>query len=171
MLHGKHVQFTCLLGGDQVDERMAIELKRQFAAVGADMQLRAVTQDAIYEAQRSGLFDAVLTQAISGPTGLRPYQVWHSKSSIHPDHWGNTTIDFALDRVRYAEDETAFRRAIAGMQQAFIDDPPAIFLAWREGARAISQRFVVPPLEAGRDPLATLRLWTPRTDERLASRN
>jgi peptide/nickel transport system substrate-binding protein len=171
MLRGKHLRFTCLLGGDQVDERMAIELKRQFAAVGADMELRAATQDAIYEAQRSGTFDAVLTQAISGPTALRPYQVWHSKSSIHPDHWGNATIDLALDRVRYAEDESAYRQAVAGMQQAFIEDPPAIFLAWSEGARAISQRFVVPPFEAGRDPLATLRLWTPRTDEKVASRN
>jgi len=171
MLHGKRVQFTCLLGGDQVDERMALELKRQFAAVGADMQLRAVTQDAIYEAQRSGTFDAILTEAISGPTLLRPYQVWHSKSSSHPGHWGNATIDLALDRARYAEDESAYRQAVAGVQQAFIDDPPAVFLAWSERAQAISQRFVVPPLDAGQNPLATLRLWTPRSDERVARRN
>jgi len=171
MLRGKRLQFTCLLGADQVDERMALELKRQFAAVGADMQLRAASQDAIYDAQRKGTFDAILTEAISGPTGLRPYQVWHSKSTIHPDNWGNATIDRALDRVRYAEDETAYRQAVAGMQQAFIEDPPAVFLAWSERARAISQRFLVPPLEAGRDPLATMRLWTPHPDQRFASRN
>jgi peptide/nickel transport system substrate-binding protein len=171
MLRGKRVEFTCLLGGDQIDERMALELKRQFAAVGADMQLRAATQDAIYEAQRKGTFDAILTEAISGPTLLRPYQVWHSKSTSHPGHWGNGTIDLALDRVRYAEDESAYRQAVAALQQAFIEDPPAVFLAWSERARAISQRFVVPPLEAGRDPLATLRLWTPRNDERVARSN
>src|SRR5262245_41054926 len=170
-LRGKRLQFTCLLGGDQVDERMALELKRQFAAVGADMQLRAATQDAIYESQRNGTFDAILTEAISGPTLLRPYQVWHTKSSTHPGHWGNATIDLALDRVRYAEDENAYRQAVAGMQQAFIDDPPAVFLAWSERAQAISQRFVVPPLDPGQNPLAILRLWTPRGDERVARRN
>jgi len=57
------------------------------------------------------------------------------------------------------------------LQQAFTDDPAAVFLAWSERARAINKRFVVPPLEAGRDPLATLRLWTPRSDERVARRN
>ena len=38
-----------------------------------------------------------------------------------------------------------------------MDDPPAIFLAWSERARAVSNRFVVPPPEAGRDVLSTLR--------------
>jgi hypothetical protein len=84
---------------------------------------------------------------------------------------GNPAIDAAFDRVRYAENEAAHRLAIAGLNQAFIDDPPAVFLAWSEQARAISQRFVVPPLDAGRDPLAVMRMWTPRQDQRLASRN
>ena len=45
-----------------------------------------------------------------------------------------------------------------------IDDPPAIFLAWSERARAVSKRFVVPDAEPGRDILSTLRFWKPAED-------
>jgi peptide/nickel transport system substrate-binding protein len=171
-LRGKRIRFTCLLADEQANERMALELKRQFAAVGVEMDLKAVTQDQVYEAEKNGTYEAILTEAISGPTAMRVYNVWHSTSPGNPGgRWGNATIDHALDAARYAEDETSYRQAIAGLQQAFIEDPPAVFLAWSERARAISQRFVVPPLEAGRDPLATLRLWTPRNDERVARSN
>jgi hypothetical protein len=58
------------------------------------------------------------------------------------------------------------------VQQAFVDDPPAILLAWGERARAVSKRFVVQPPDPQRpDVLATLRLWKPRNDNRFASRN
>jgi ABC-type transport system substrate-binding protein len=171
-LRGKRIRFTCLLADEQANERMALELKRQFAAVGADMELKAVTQDQVYDAEKNGTYDAILTEAISGPTAMRVYNVWHSTSPGNPGgRWGNATIDGALDRARSAEDESAYRQAVAGLQQAFTDDPAAVFLAWSERARAINKRFVVPPLEAGRDPLATLRLWTPRIDERVARRN
>jgi peptide/nickel transport system substrate-binding protein len=172
-LRGKNLRFNCLVSaGEQANERMALELKRQFAAVGVTMELQAAAQDAIYEAEQKGTFDAILTEAISGPTLLRVYQMWHSKSPGNPGgRWGNSTTDAALDRVRYAEDEPAYRTAVAGLYQAFIDDPPAVFLAWSERARAISKRFLVPPLESGRDPLAIMRLWSPHQDQRFASSN
>jgi len=171
-LRGKRIRFTCLMADEQANERMALELKRQFAAVGVEMELKAVTQDQVYEAEKNGAYDAILTEAISGPTAMRVYNLWHSTSPGNPGgRWGNPTIDTALDRARYAEDESAYRQAVAGLQQAFTDDPAAVFLAWSERARAINKRFIVPPLEAGRDPLATLRLWTPRSDERVARRN
>jgi hypothetical protein len=49
-----------------------------------------------------------------------------------------------------------------------VDDPPAIFLAWSERARAISTRFDV-PVEPGRDILSTLRLWRPIDQARYAT--
>jgi hypothetical protein len=85
--------------------------------------------------------------------------------------FGNTTIDAALDRVRHAGSDDALRQAIVGLQQAFMDDPPAIFLAWSVRARAVSTRFVVPSVESGRDVLSTLRLWKPATADLRASRN
>jgi hypothetical protein len=51
-----------------------------------------------------------------------------------------------------------------------VNDPPAIFLAWRDRARAVSSRFHV-VAEPGADVLFTLREWRPAVDARVASRN
>jgi peptide/nickel transport system substrate-binding protein len=170
-LGGARVRFTCLVPTDQIYERIALHVKRQLSAVGVEMTVRSVTQDELFEAERARKYDAVLTEGISGPSVLRLYQVWNSKSELNLGGFGNASVDKALERVRYAETETDFRQRVGALQQAFVDDPPAIFLAWSERLRAISKRFVVPTPPPGRDVLATVRLWTPRTDERVASRN
>ena len=170
-LGGKKIHFTCLIPADQVYERVGLELKRQLAAVGVEMDLRSTPPDALFEAQKTGNYEAVLVDGISGPTLLRLYQFWHSGGAANPGKIGNATVDAVLDRVRHAETETEYRAAAAGLQDAFRDDPPAIFLAWSERARAVSKRFVVPTPDAGRDILSTLRLWTPRTNDMSTSRN
>jgi hypothetical protein len=103
---------------------------------------------------------------------LRPYQAWHSKGAVNNSGaFGNKAVDAAFDKARFAETESSFRDAVRGVDQAFRDDPPAILLAWSERARAISRRFDVPPADAGRDILFTLRQWKPRADAAFASRN
>jgi hypothetical protein len=62
-------------------------------------------------------------------------------------------------------------RAVAAIQQTAVDDPPVIFLAWMERARAVSKRFTVTPAEGGRDILSTLRLWKPTSDAHAMNRN
>jgi len=170
-LGGTPIRFTCLVPTDQIYERIALHVKRQLSAVGVEMAVRSVTPDELFEAERTRKYDAVLTEGISGPSVLRLYQVWNSKSELNLGGFGNATVDKALEGVRFAENETDFRDRVGTLQQAFVDDPPAIFLAWSERLRAVSKRFVVPTPPPGRDVLATVRLWTPRTDQRVASRN
>ncbi len=69
-------------------------------------------------------------------------------------------MDAALDSIRHAADDDAYRAGVAAFQRALADNPPAIFLAWSERARAVSTVFDV-EVEPGRDPLSTLRLWRP----------
>jgi hypothetical protein len=52
-----------------------------------------------------------------------------------------------------------------------MDDPPAVFLTWSVRARAVSTRFLVPPIETGRDILGTIRLWKPGPAELRAGSN
>ena len=67
----------------------------------------------------------------------------------------------ALNRaIYYLDRELAPSTKLRAFQRAIVDDPPAIFLAWSERARAVSTRFEV-PVEPGRDILSTLRLWRP----------
>jgi peptide/nickel transport system substrate-binding protein len=165
------VRFTCLVPSDAVHERISLEVKRQLQAVGVEMDVQGVTQDQLYEALMKRNFDAILTEGISGPTALRLQFLWDSRGAGNQGGFGNPTLDRAFDRIKSAENETSYREAVGALQQAFLDDPPAIFLAWGERARAVSKRFIVPPLEPGRDVLGTMRLWTPREDERFTDRN
>jgi peptide/nickel transport system substrate-binding protein len=167
----RKLRFTCLIPADQVYERIGLELKRQLTAVGVEMDLRSTPPDELFDAQKTGKYEAVLIDTVSGPTTLRLYQLWHSGGAMNPGKLGNATIDDAFNRVRHAETEPEFRRAVTALQEAFRDDPPAIFLSWSERARAVSKRFVVPAPEPGREILSTLRLWTPRTGETFTSRN
>lgn len=169
-LVGKSLRFVCLVPPDY--ERIALVVKRQLAAVGVDMSVEQIAPDLGIKAMSTSSFEAVLLDAVSGPSLLRPYEVWHTGGSINPGAIGSPAVDVALDRIRYAASDDEYRAAVSSFQQVAIDDPPAIFLAWSERARAVSTRFVVPVTEPSRDVLTTLRLWKPATAAgRAASRN
>jgi ABC-type transport system substrate-binding protein len=163
--------FTCLVAPESIDERIALEVKRQLAAIGVDMDVQGASREEILKRAADGQYEAAAVERVSGPTVFRPYLVWHSGAPFNFGGFGGSVIDAALDRVKQASDESMLRTAIVDMNKAFMDDPPALFLAWSVRARAVSKRFVVPAVEPGRDVLATLRMWRPAADNRYASRN
>jgi len=169
-LAGRRLRFTCLFSPDAVTERVALELRRQLQRIGVEMAVEEVSQDQVIQRSTNGQYDALLFELISGPTLFRPYLVWHSESPLNFGRFGNTTIDAALDAARHAPSEAAYRTAVLDLQKAFMDDPPAIFLAWTVRARAVSKRFDV-PAEEGRDVLSTIRLWKPTAAADHATRN
>jgi hypothetical protein len=115
-------------------------------------------------------FDAILFDVISGPNLFRPFQWWHSGTNSLTG-FASARVDESLDRIRYAASDDQYRSGVAAFQQAMNDDPPAIFLVWSQRARAVSNRFVVPPVEPGRDILSTLRTWKPVADQPVAGQN
>jgi len=169
-LKGAHLKFSCLIPPDAPYERLALEMKRQLALVGVEMIPEEVSYDEQSKRAESGDYEAILTELISGPTLVRPYLVWHSKGPFNWGRFGNATVDSALDHLRHAASDDEVRAAVGGVQQAFVDDPPAVFLAWSVRARAISKRFDV-QAEEGRDVLSTIRLWKPAGISQRASRN
>ena len=156
----RKLRFSCLLTPGAPFERIALEVKRQLAAVGVEMNPEEVPINELTQRAEKRQYDAILTEVLSGPTLLRPYLIWHSKTPLNWGQFGNSNVDAALDRVRHADGDDKLRGAISGLQQAFMDDPPAIFLAWSVRARAVSKRFTV-EVEEGRDILGTIRLWKP----------
>ena len=120
------------------------------------------------DALRSGSYEAVLVDLVSGPSMFRFYRTYSSR--VGGDGLklqGNGRIDAALDRVRFAASDGEYRSGVADFQREVLNDPPALFLAWGERARAVSRRFVVPEPEPGRDVLSTIREWRP-ADARVA---
>jgi ABC-type transport system substrate-binding protein len=164
------IHFTCLIPPDALTERVALEVKRQLEGAGVDMAVEEVALDQLLQRLGKHDYEATLIEFISGPTLFRPYLVWHSDAPFNWGHFGGRNVDKALDAVRFSGSDADYRTAVANLNQIFSEEPPAVFLAWQERARAVSKRFSVPS-EPGRDILGTLRLWKPAGNSRQASRN
>lgn len=153
------VTLTCLFA-DASLERLALGVQRQLAAIGVDLKLELLPLDVWYQRANSGDFDAILADALQGPTFFWPSQFWRSGASYNWGAYKNPSVDHALDAIKSARDDNQYRAGVSAFQRAIVADPPAIFLAWSERARVVSTRFdVVGP--ADRDIWNTLRLWKP----------
>jgi peptide/nickel transport system substrate-binding protein len=166
-LRPRKISFVCLVPGEF--ERVALVLKRQLEAVGVEMTLREISLENLDKALVEGNFDALLTELVSGPSLFRVYRVWHSHGELR-GKVGNDHLDAALDRIRFSKSDDEYQAAVRDFQETGIQDPPAVFLAWSERARAVSNRFKV-HVEPGRDVLTTLRLWRPAGDVQSVRRN
>jgi peptide/nickel transport system substrate-binding protein len=166
----KRLTLRCLVPADSVYERISLAAKRQLEALDVDLDLTEVRADQIAAHIQKKDFDALLLDVISGPSMYRLYMWWHSDGLLNFMKFSSPAVDSALDSIRHAPDEAAYKAGVAAFQRAMLADPPAIFLAWGERARAVSNRFVVPSTP-GRDILRSPYLWRPRGESRLASKN
>lgn len=158
VLSGRNLHFTCLVPPDY--ERIALIVKHQLDLVGVTLDVKELPPDRILDAMSKREFDAVLFDATSGPSLFRPFLWWHS-GAANLAGFSSAAVDGALDRLRHAASDDEYRSGVVGFQRATIQDPPAIFLAWSERARAVNKRFVVTDAQPGRDILITLRQWMP----------
>jgi peptide/nickel transport system substrate-binding protein len=152
-------RFTCLVTAG--NERLALVVKRQLEAVGAEMAIEEASIAEINEARRTHKFDALMVEALSGPSVFRPYMWWHSRGLFNQGMYSSAPVDTALESIQHSANDDEYRAGVAQFQDAILDDPPAIFLAWSERARAVSSRFIVATPEPGGDILSVLRLWRP----------
>ena len=153
---GDGLTFTCLVAAG--DERMSLVLKRQLEAVGVRMILQERPIQEVTKARLTGQFEAILGEVVSGPGLLRPFRWWYSKEATIGGVFSSPAVDAGFDKIRYSASDDQYRAGVADLQKAMWDDPPAVFLAWTERARAVSKKFAV-PAEPGVDTLGTLRLW------------
>lgn len=161
--------FTCLVPDSyRVTEQVALEVQRQLYAIGVDMQFRAVPPDAYSRLILAGQFEAVLGDFVSGPTFGRPHIFWQSRRNpgrYNAFGYENEEAEQLFDVLRSSIDVGAIRSAAARLQRVFLNDPPALFLAWSERTLAISRDFEAPQ---GIDWLQSLWQWK-RRDNTLAA--
>lgn len=156
-------RFTCLLPQDfAVWERIALEIQRDLINIGVDMQFKVAPFKTFNALARTGQFEAVFLDMISGPTPARAYIWWRSaqafKGSYNVFGYENAEAEKLFEVLLRSANEAAIRSATSKLQRVFYDDPPAIFVAWDTRSRAINRRFVVP--DDTRDPMWTLWRWT-----------
>jgi peptide/nickel transport system substrate-binding protein len=162
------LRFTCLVAPDA--ERESLVVKQQLQAVGVDMNLQEVSHDDFLKMVAAGQFDAVMSSIISGPTVFRAYLWWHSGGPLNRVGYADPKVDAALDKVQHSVSDDEYRAGVRDFQTSILENPPAIFLAWDERARAVSNRFQV-VAEPGKDIIRTLHLWRPVAGAAQADKN
>lgn len=160
---GTHLRFTCLVPADYpIFERLAIFVQRSLLDIGVDMALEPVPQLELRKRLASGDFDAYLFEMLGG-FGLNwTYWFWHGHQNTQARYVksGYDAIDRQLDDVRTARTSESEHRAVRALDAAMRADPPALFLAWSETARAVRRTFTL-PTDPRRDAAGTVAQWRP----------
>jgi ABC-type transport system substrate-binding protein len=146
-----------------VVERVALEVQKQLYNVGVDMQFEVLPGQEWDARIRSGNFDAMLIDMISGPTIGRAHIFWRSATNfqgLNVFGYENAEAERLFSVLAETTNEAVVRSATSRLQRVLLDDPPAVFLAWTQGARALRRQYQVVD-EPDRDPLLTVWRWTP----------
>ena len=153
------VQFTCLIPDNfELWERLALMVQRNLAEIGVDMVLQSVPFDEFNQRIANGNFDVTLMEMISGFSVSRPFFFWHSAGLSNFSGYSSLQTDAALEGIRRAQNESEYRDYFRRFQQATFENPPAVFLAWGESARAVNRRFEVIKAPGG-DIRMTISDW------------
>ena len=151
------VSFNCIvLSDDSRFERLAVLVQKQLADVGIQMELQPEKGNAIAERLQKGDFDAALFE-MYGRSLSWAYDFWHSQENGRLKT-GYTAADAVLDRIRRSKSDDEMRAGVDEFARVLYEDPPAAFIAWQQGSRAVSTRFDVSP-EGGRDILSNVWQW------------
>ena len=156
-------RFTCLIvAEDPRVERIALVLQKQLFNISIDMDVRPVPLKELRRHILTGDYEAALTEFVSTRSLSFVYGFWHSPAAGNAGFFdsGYRSADAALDQLRAAISKDEVRSAVAAVQRAFYEDPPAVFLDWMETARALSRNIVVPP-NGPPDILTSIGQWRP----------
>ena len=156
-------RFTCLIAReDQRLQRIGLVVQKQLFNIGVDMDVELIPARQLGARVATGQFEAALSEFGSMRSLNFVYAIWHSvpprSEGLVDLHY--SSADAALDKLRAAIKEEDVRTAVADLQRAFYDDPPAVFLDWMQTARAVSRSSCVQS-EPGRDVMGTIPQWRP----------
>jgi ABC-type transport system substrate-binding protein len=155
------LRFSCLTIAEARYEKLAVVLQKQLYDVGVDMKIDVLPVRELLARVHSGNFDAFLLERSSGRSLNWTYSTFHSKYRFT----GFKAADPVLEQLRRASNDAETRAAVVDLQRILYEDPPAVFLAWPQIARAVSTRFTVPE-DRGQDVLGSLWQWRPAAPSR-----
>lgn len=137
-------------------EKLALAVQRELASIDVEMTVELLSVSEMGRRIGSGQFEAFLFELANARILGYTYSFWHSQSAASV-RTGYSSADTALDQVRYARNDDEMRTAIRAVQDVMRDDPPAVFLAYPQVARAVSRRFDIPSGEE--DIFHTIARW------------
>jgi peptide/nickel transport system substrate-binding protein len=169
------LRFSCIVPeGFITYERVVLELQRQLFAIGVDLEVDALPVRSYGQLMNAGKFEAAFIDLISAPSLNRPYMFWRSarekSGQLNVFGYENPEAERLFQTIREARDDEDVRQATHQLQRVFMQDPPALFIAWNQRSRAVRRELGV-AADSGEDPLLSLWRWgADNTSGDLASR-
>lgn len=137
-------------------EKLALSVQRELALIGVDMTVELLSVTEMGRRLSTGEFEAFLFELANARILGYTYSFWHSESPSSV-RTGYDAADAVLDDVRYARNDAELRAAVRALQDILRDDPPGVFLAYPQVARAVNRRFEIPSGEE--DIFHTIARW------------
>jgi peptide/nickel transport system substrate-binding protein len=150
--------FTCLVQAEPRAERLALLIQRQLLGVDVDMRLEALGLREFQQRLATGHFDAFLSELATGYGLGFTHMWWHPLPRSAIIDTGYKGAGPPLERLRAARTEDDVRAGVHALQRTMYEDPPAVFLYWRQLSRAVNRRFVLPAGD-DQDILRTVDRW------------
>lgn len=149
------LSFHCLVYAPL--EKFALAIQRELALVDVDMTVELLPVAQMGRRIGTGDYEAFLFELTNVRSIGFTYAFWHSQSP-RSVRTGYSAADAALDQMRLARTDEEIKAGVRAVQDVMRADPPAIFIAYPEVARAVRRRFHIPGAEE--DIFHTIARWT-----------
>lgn len=141
---GKKFEFVLLiLEGDDVSRKSALHIQQQLMDVGIGMKIQPSSFSEYEDSLLTRKFDAALLSIISDDPDKNSLW-WHSSQidrGLNVFSYRNKKVDKLLDKGRATLDREKRKGIYHQFQREIYDDPPGIFLFWRESLIGLHKRF------------------------------
>ena len=166
----KRFEFSALtMEGDDLNIKALWIIQEQLRKIGVKMNVQTVPFDEYVErVMRKKDFEGTFIYLILRPYYNSNFILWHSsqiEKGINFSSYSNPKVDSSLEKARLSPGLEDRRSAWLEFQQALHDDPPGIFLFWRDMPIAINKRFRGIPehrMESLRD---LVDVWVPKDEQ------
>jgi peptide/nickel transport system substrate-binding protein len=143
---GQKFEFTALsVAGEDLMSKTLQLVQQQLLEIGIRMRVVALPFDEyVRRVVRERTFDANLANLVVRSLYDSNFTYWHSsqiKEGLNFSSYNNPEADRLLDEARFSLDPARRRAAFQEFQKVVHDDPPGIFLFWREMPIAVHSRF------------------------------
>ncbi|HEX5037665.1 MAG TPA: ABC transporter substrate-binding protein [bacterium] len=143
---GRKFQFDAYaVQGEELTSKALRILQQQLSEIGVRMVIRELPFDEyVRVVVRERKFDANVANLVVRSLYDSNFTYWHSsqiKAGLNFCSYRNREVDRLLDESRFEVDPAKRREAFQQFQKVIHDDPPGIFLFWRNMPIAIQARF------------------------------
>lgn len=142
--HGKEFEFTLLIfKGDDIALKSALQIQQQLLDIGIRMEVKPFSFPAYKASLLNKRFDAVLLCIISDEPD-KNYTWWHSSRidrGFNVFSYKNQKVDELLEKGRITLNMKERKEIYHQFQREIHEDPPGIFLFWRDDLIGIHKRF------------------------------